>query len=125
MSSKQKFIQGWWDVNLVHENEKPKTWEEYKNRLEDPNLKDEIALTMSWDKKGLKKRFKKGEYQRWLVDNLKYGSDKSKDFTIDDFVRLAEVQQWTLKEYAIWLKEYIEKNKYISPDNLPALHLSK
>lgn len=121
MSSKQKFIQGWWDVNLVHENEKPKTWEEYKNRLEDPNLKDEIALTMSWDKKGLKKRFKKGEYQRWLVDNLKYGSDKSKDFTIDDFVRLAEVQQWTLKEYAIWLKEYIEKNKYISPDNLPAL----
>ncbi len=120
MSTKQKFLQEWWDVNLVHENEKPKIWEKYADRLKDPNLKDETALAVSWDKRWLKKRFQKGKYQRWLIDNLKY-SDKSKDLNIDDFLRLAEVQNWTPEEYKEWINEYIKKNKYISPDNLPAI----
>lgn len=35
MPTKQKFIEEWWDVKLVHENEKPKVWKEYAERLSD------------------------------------------------------------------------------------------
>ena len=35
MSNKQKFLENGWDVHLIHENEKPKVWWSYADRLSD------------------------------------------------------------------------------------------
>ncbi len=43
MSTKQKFLQEWWDVNLVNENEKPKVWKRYEAILNDPEVHDQIV----------------------------------------------------------------------------------
>ena len=49
MSTKQKFLQEWWEVNLVHENERPKTWEEYEAILSNPEVHNQIVEAFDED----------------------------------------------------------------------------
>lgn len=43
MSTKQKFLQEWWEVNLVHENEKPKVWKRYEAILNSSEVHYQIV----------------------------------------------------------------------------------
>lgn len=42
MATKQKFLQEWWDVNLVNENEKSKVWKRYEAILNNSEVHDQI-----------------------------------------------------------------------------------
>ncbi len=49
MAMKHDYLKQWWNVGLVHENEKPKTGNEYRERLQDVDLKKDILSAFDQD----------------------------------------------------------------------------